>query len=78
MLASSHGGINIEEVARDAPESIISEPVDPLQGIREEQAIKVAEFMGFEGDRMKQASHILALHFISFQPYCSNRGNSLM
>lgn len=56
MLASSHGGVNIEEVARDAPESIISEPVDPLLGIREEQAAKVAKFMGFEGDCLKQAS----------------------
>lgn len=56
MLASSQGGINIEEVARDAPESIISEPVDPLQGIKEEQAVKVAKFMGFEGDCLQQAS----------------------
>jgi len=59
MLASSQGGMNIEDVARDAPESIISEPVDPLVGIRQEQTVKVAQFMGFEGDCLKQASPTL-------------------
>ena len=54
MLASSQGGINIEEVARDAPETIITEPVDILKGIQQEQADRVAKFMGFEGDRIGQ------------------------
>lgn len=54
MLGSNHGGVNIEDVARDAPESIISEPVDPLKGIQTQQATKVATFMGFEGDKLTQ------------------------
>ena len=54
MLASSQGGINIEEVARDDPDSILTEPVDIDVGIFEEQARTVAEFMGFEGDKVDQ------------------------
>lgn len=69
MLASSQGGINIEEVARDAPESMISEPVDPLQGIKEEQAVKVAKFMGFEGDCLQQASNIIMKLYNMFMQY---------
>jgi len=56
MLASSQGGINIEEVARDDPDSILTEPVDIDVGMSEGQARKVAEFMGFEGDKVDQVS----------------------
>ena len=54
MLASSQGGINIEEVARDDPDSILTEPVDIDAGMTEEQARRVATFMGFEGDKVDQ------------------------
>lgn len=69
MLASSQGGMNIEDVARDAPESIISEPVDPLVGIRQEQTVKVAQFMGFEGDCLKQATDIITKLYNMFIQY---------
>jgi len=59
MLASSQGGINIEEVARDDPDSILTEPVDIDAGISEEQARKVAVFMGFEGDKVDQVTTLL-------------------
>ena len=54
MLASPHGGMNIEDVARDTPDDIISEPVDISKGITKQQADKVANFMGFDGDRLTQ------------------------
>jgi len=63
MLASSQGGINIEEVARDDPDSILTEPVDIDKGVSDEQAKKVAEFMGFEGDKAHQVSVICAVMF---------------
>jgi succinyl-CoA synthetase beta subunit len=59
MLASSQGGINIEEVARDNPETLLAEPVDITQGIQHDQAVRVATFMGFEGDKVDQASDII-------------------
>lgn len=54
MLASSQGGMSIEEVARTNPEAIITEPVDIMEGIKREQADKVAGLMGFEGDQKTQ------------------------
>ena len=33
IIASSQGGVNIEEVARTSPESIIKEAVDILEGM---------------------------------------------
>ena len=56
MLGSSQGGVNIEEVARDTPEAIITVPIDIFEGIKEEQAEKVAKFMGFQGDQETQVS----------------------
>lgn len=69
MLGSSHGGVNIEDVARDAPESIISEPIDPLKGIQPQQAAKVAAFMGFEGDKLTQATEIIKKLYNLFMQY---------
>jgi len=70
MLASSQGGINIEEVARDDPDSILTEPVDIDAGISEEQARKVAVFMGFEGDKVDQVTTLLfIIAFDVFRPH---------
>jgi succinyl-CoA synthetase beta subunit len=59
ILASPHGGMNIEDVARDSPNDIITEPIDIRKGIHPDQAIKVAKFMGFDGDRVPQAADIV-------------------
>jgi len=42
MMASSAGGVEIEEVARLTPEKIIREPIDPLLGLRDYQARDIA------------------------------------
>ena len=57
-MASSQGGMNIEDVARETPELIIIEPIDIVEGIKPEQATKVADFMGFEGDQQSQVKRI--------------------
>ena len=46
--------MNIEDVARDTPEALITEPVNIDTGIQPEQARKVASFMGFEGQQLEQ------------------------
>ena len=56
LLASSQGGMDIEKVAAETPEAICAEPIDIHEGIKEEQARKVAAFMGFEGDQLTQVS----------------------
>src|SRR4030066_20633 len=42
MMASSSGGVEIEEVARTTPEKIIKEHIDPLLGLKDYQARDLA------------------------------------
>ncbi len=42
MMASSAGGVEIEEVARLTPEKIIKAHIDPLLGLRDYQARDIA------------------------------------
>ena len=56
ILASSQGGINIEEVAKEAPETIVTEPVDINQGLKVEAAQRVARAIGFEGPILDQVN----------------------
>ncbi len=45
MMASSAGGIEIEEVAKETPEKIIKIHIDPLLGLRDYQARDIAAFI---------------------------------
>lgn len=47
IIASSQGGVNIEDVARDNPDAILYEPIDIVTGITKEQALAVAEKVRF-------------------------------
>jgi len=55
IMASTEGGMEIEEVAEKTPEKIVKEWIDPAFGIKPFQARKVAYALGFEGDLFKQA-----------------------
>lgn len=55
IMASTEGGVEIEEVAAHTPEKIIREWVDPAFGLRPFQARRIAFALGFEGDIFKQA-----------------------
>ena len=59
MLASSQGGMSIEDVAKENPDAIMAEPVDIEQGLQPGQAEKVAAFMGFEGEQKDQVLGIV-------------------
>ena len=60
LIASSEGGMDIEEVAHATPEKIITEMIDPLTGITEAQSRKVAAAIGLEGKSIDQAVDIFA------------------
>jgi len=55
LIASSEGGMDIEEVAHSSPEKIITELVDPLAGLTEAQARKVAAAIGLPEGSHAQA-----------------------
>jgi len=59
MIASSEGGMDIEEVNRINPEKVIKETVDPAIGLRDFQCRKVAAAIGLRGKLMPQAVKIM-------------------
>src|SRR5512138_607084 len=50
MMASSEGGVDIEEVAARHPEKILREWIDPLLGLASFQARRMAFGLGLQGD----------------------------
>ena len=55
MMASSEGGMDIEEVAHKTPEKIIKVFVDPLVGLTDAQATELAKGIGVPAGSMAQA-----------------------
>ena len=55
FIASSEGGMDIEEVAHSHPEKIIKVFVDPLQGMTEAQAKQLADGIGIPAGSTAQA-----------------------
>ncbi len=53
IMASTEGGMEIEEVAEKTPEKIIKEAIDPTIGLQGFQARKVAFALGLEGAAFK-------------------------
>ena len=56
FIASSEGGVNIEEVASKTPEKIIYENVDPLTGPQPFQARRISSVLGLDSNQAKQFS----------------------
>jgi len=59
LIASSEGGMEIEEVAKTNPEAILREPIDPDAGLGDYQTRKVAFAMGFKGKQVGQAGKVM-------------------
>lgn len=51
LVASSQGGMNIEEVAAKNPEAIITTPIDYVKGLSKADAIAVAQKLGFKDEK---------------------------
>lgn len=63
ILASSEGGMDIEEVAAKTPEKIIRFHVEPVQGLRSFHANYIATSLGYRGNKMRQfASFVQKLY----------------
>lgn len=56
MVGSPAGGMDIEEVAATTPELIFKEAIDIEKGMSEDQAMKMAGNLKFEGDKQKAAA----------------------
>ena len=60
IMASTEGGVEIEEVAEKTPEKIIKEWVDPAVGLQPYQTRKIAQALGLKGDLFNQACKLIA------------------
>jgi len=72
VMASSEGGMDIEEVAATTPEKILKEVVHPGVGLQPFQARHLALGLGLEGDQLKQGvAFITALYKAYIETDCS-------
>lgn len=60
FMASSEGGMDIEEVAANTPEKIITIAINPVVGLQGYQCRQVAFALNLAGDQIKQLSKIMA------------------
>jgi succinyl-CoA synthetase beta subunit len=55
IVASSEGGMDIESVATESPDSIVKEPIDIVEGLLKEQSERVAKAIGFPTSKIPAA-----------------------
>ncbi len=59
VMASPEGGVEIEEVAKNSPEKIIKQFVDPTLGLLPFQCREIAYFIGLQGKAVNQAVKLI-------------------
>jgi succinyl-CoA synthetase beta subunit len=66
FVASTEGGMDIEEVAHNSPDKIITFSVDPATGFMPHHARHVANALGFSRELGKQAESVLPKLYAAF------------
>src|SRR6187397_2490348 len=66
VVASTEGGMNIEDVTHDSPEKITTVTIDPATGLMPHHGRSVAAALGLSGDLAKQAANVLAKLYDAF------------
>ncbi|HLW70866.1 MAG TPA: ADP-forming succinate--CoA ligase subunit beta [Candidatus Binataceae bacterium] len=66
IIASTEGGMEIEEVAAKTPERIITEPIDPIIGLSGFQSRKIAFALGLRDKQVGQFGATLAALYRAF------------
>ena len=66
-IASAAGGMDIEEVAAETPEKILTVTVDPAMGMQPFQARRLAFGLGFEGPVFRNGTKFLTALYRAFE-----------
>jgi len=66
FVASTEGGMNIEDVAHETPEKIHTFDVDPATGLMPHHGRAVAKALGLSGDLAKQAASVAGKLYDAF------------
>jgi succinyl-CoA synthetase beta subunit len=67
VIASTEGGMNIEEVAHETPEKILTLSIDPATGVQPYHGRRLSQALGLTGDSAKQMSALLGNLAKAFQ-----------
>lgn len=72
IVASTEGGMDIEEVAESTPEKIVREFIHPLAGLQGYEVRKLAKALELSGDQAKQFGKLIAnLYNLFLKSDCS-------
>ena len=72
VMASTEGGVEIEEVAEKSPEKILKVVIDPAVGLQAFQGRQLAFGLGLSGDAAKELNKLLAaIEKVFMQEDCS-------
>jgi len=72
IIASTEGGMEIEKVAAEEPEKIVTVHIDPVTGLQPFHCREVAFSLGLSGDLVKQCGRMLAaLYKLFLEKDCS-------
>ncbi len=66
IMASTEGGMDIEEVAESTPEKIFTLAIDPVTGIQPFHCRNVAFSLGLKGDQVKSCTRLLMALYRAF------------
>ncbi len=66
FVVSTEGGMDIEKVAHETPEKIITFSVDPATGVMPHHGLAVAKALGLKGDLAKQANALVGQLYAAF------------
>jgi len=66
FIASTEGGMNIEEVAEETPDKIITVQVDPATGLMPHHGRSVAKGLGLGGVQAKQCAALCKILYTAF------------
>ncbi len=66
FVVSTEGGMDIETVAHDTPEKIVTFSVDPATGLMPHHGRRVADALGLKGDLAKQAGDLVEKLYAAF------------
>jgi len=66
-IASSEGGVNIEEVAASNPDAIVKFPIDCVEGLSQAGAEEIAARIGVQPEKVPEVSQILLNLYKLFQ-----------
>ncbi len=66
FVVSTEGGMDIEQVAKDTPEKIVSFSIDPATGVMPHHGRRIAQALQLKGDLAKQAEALVAKLYQAF------------